>query len=80
MAKRNKNRDIGIVLKREETSDKKSSFSKPIQKDVLTLFLFLVPILLMAYTQEIFTKIGLFFYEAVLLQNYITDQYRKKEI
>jgi len=50
------------------------------RKPVLTIFLFLMPILLLAYTSDFITKIALFFYEAVLLENYIMDRYRLKEI
>lgn len=81
MAVKNKDKGRKFVLKdveKLETSDEKKKSSRPMQKEVLTLFLFLLPILLMAYTQEMFTKIALFFYEAVLLQNYIVDQYHKR--
>jgi len=44
------------------------------RKVILTLFILLLPILIMAFTEELITKILLFFYEAVLLRNFIIDK------
>ena len=44
------------------------------KKEMLTLFLFLLPILLIAFTEELITKVLLFFFEAVLLRNFIADK------
>ena len=41
---------------------------------MLTLFLLLVPVLIIAFTNELITKILLFFYEGVLLANFIRDK------
>jgi len=45
-----------------------------VRKIILTLFLFLLPLLVIAFTEELMTKILLFFYEGVLLQNFIRDK------
>jgi len=44
------------------------------RKVILTLFIFLLPILIIAFTEELITKILLFFYEAVLLRNFVIDK------
>jgi hypothetical protein len=75
MAKSKKNDGIELITE-DQTSDN-AEVQKPKQKAVLTLFLFLLPILLMAYSNDFITKIALFFYEAVLLQNYIMDRYKE---
>lgn len=74
MAKSKKNEGVELISE-DQTSD--IAKDKPKQKAVLTLFLFLLPILLMAYTNDFIVKIALFFYEAVLLQNYIMDRYKE---
>jgi uncharacterized ion transporter superfamily protein YfcC len=84
MAKSKKNGEVELILEDPEelqTSDKENAEvnKKPKQKSVLTLFLFLFPILLLAYSKDFIIKLGLFIYVAVLLQNYISDQYQKKE-
>jgi len=76
MAKKNKEKSVKIISK---TSDLVKADESPRQKEVLTLFLFLMPLLLMAYSSDMIIKIGLFIYEAILLRNYIMDQYKKKE-
>ena len=78
MARKKKKESIELV--EEETDDLAEKDKVYRQKEVLTLFLFLMPLLLIAYSSEFVVKIGLFFYEAVLLRNYIMDQYRKKEL
>ena len=50
------------------------------KKTILTLFLFLLPSLMMAYTSDPIMKIGLFFYLAVILKNFIEDHYNKEYI
>lgn len=60
-----------IEIIEEVNNGKDNNASK---KVVLTLFLFLVPALVMAYTQEFFTKFLLFFYLGVLLTNFIRDK------
>ena len=74
MAKSKKNEGVELVLE-DQTSDNAAA-QKPKQKAVLTLFLLLFPILLMAYSPDFIVKIGLFCYEAILLQNYIADRYK----
>ena len=44
------------------------------KKTILTLFLFLLPMVIIAFTNELFTKWLLFFYLAVLLKNFIDDK------
>jgi len=57
------------IVKKEEV---KTSNPK-VKKTMLTLFLFLLPLLVIAFTQEFVTKVLLFFYEAILLKNFIED-------
>jgi len=58
-----------------KTKDTKKVKADPVVRQyVLTLFLFLLPLLVIAFTQELITKWVLFFYEAVLLANFIRDK------
>jgi hypothetical protein len=59
------------IIEENENKEKTESREK---KPVLTLFLFLTPILLMAYTPDVITKWLLFCYLAILLKNFIDDQ------
>ena len=56
-----------------EEEKKESRSNGKLKKSILTLFLFLLPLLVIAYTNEFITKILLFFYLAVLLNNFIRD-------
>jgi len=59
----------------KKLKDKKKVKKDPVLRQyVLTLFLFLLPLLVIAFTQELITKWTLFFYEAVLLANFIRDK------
>ena len=69
MAKKKK-QEIEII---EEDQNKENGKFKD-KKPILTLFLFLLPILILAYTPDIITKWLLFFYLAVLLKNFIDDR------
>lgn len=60
-----------IEIIEEESKGKDNTTDKKI---VLTLFLFLLPVVIMAYTQEFFTKFLLFCYLGVLLVNFIRDK------
>ena len=73
MVKSKKNEGVELISE-DQTSD--NAKAKPKQKAVLTLFLLLFPILLMAYSPDFIIKLGLFCYEAILLQNYIADRYK----
>ena len=53
----------------------KNEVNPTIKKTILTLFLFLLPLVVMAFTQEMITKILLFCYLAVLLGNFISDKF-----
>jgi hypothetical protein len=68
MAKKSK-QDIEII----EEENKKQMDPKA-KKTILTLFLFLLPLLVIAFTNELFTKWMLFFYLAVLLKNFIDSR------
>ena len=65
-----KKKDTIEIIEEED----KSKVNANEKKTVLTLFLFLLPVLVMAYTQEFFTKLLLFFYLGVLLVNFIRDK------
>jgi hypothetical protein len=76
MAKSKKNDGVELISE-DQASDKEiAADKKPKQKAVLTLFLLLFPILLLAYSPDFIVKLGLFCYEAILLQNYIMDRYK----
>jgi len=64
MVKKQTNKNIDLQRKDMNTS----------KKVVLTLFLLLLPVLIISFTQELMTKGLLFFYEAVLLRNFIIDK------
>jgi hypothetical protein len=69
-----------MVTKNKE--DKKSK--KPVKKNqaILTVFILLFPVLLLAMTGMVadwVLKISLFFYEAILLKNFIDDHYAGRE-
>ena len=66
-----KKKDAIEIIEESEEIKKVDTTEK---KTVLTLFLFLLPVLVMAYTQEFFTKLLLFFYLGVLLVNFIRDK------
>ena len=78
MVKKDTGKSLEIID--EEVDETVKTNTKETQKEVLTLFLFLFPLLLMAYTNDFIVKAGLFIYEAVLLRNYIMDQYKKISI
>ena len=69
MAKKNKP-EIEII----EEDNKKDKDNGSARKTVLTLFLFVLPMLVIAYTNEFITKALLFCYLAVLLSNFIRDK------
>jgi len=58
----------------KKKNDKEVKPDPVVRQYVLTLFLFLLPLLVIAFTQELITKWVLFFYEAVLLANFIRDK------
>ena len=70
MAKKIK-QDLEIIEEEGEENKKDNTKDK---KTVLTLFLFLLPVLIMAYTQEFVTKFLLFCYLGILLVNFIRDK------
>ena len=59
---------------KKEKDNKKAKQDPVVRQYELTLFLFLLPLLVIAFTQELITKWVLFFYEAVLLANFIRDK------
>jgi len=62
-------------MAKEKITNKKKVKSDPVLRQyMLTLFLFLLPILVIAFTQELMTKILLLCYEGVLLSNFIRDK------
>jgi len=62
-------------MAKEKVINKKKVKVDPVfRKYILTLFLFLLPILVIAFTQELMTKIFLLCYEGVLLANFIRDK------
>jgi hypothetical protein len=65
-----KKQDIEIIDEKET----KTPVNNKMRKSMVTLFLFLTPLLVLAYTQEFITKCLLFFYLAVLLKNFIDDK------
>jgi hypothetical protein len=65
-----KKQDIEIIDEKET----KTPVNNKMRKLMVTLFLFLTPLLVLAYTQEFITKCLLFFYLAVLLKNFIDDK------
>lgn len=69
MAKKSKKEAIEII---EENN--KDNGNDQNRKIALTLFLFLLPALVIAYTQEFITKLLLFCYLGVLLINFIRDK------
>ena len=71
MAKKIK-QEIEILEEKEDSKEKK--VDPKAKKTILTLFLFLLPILIMAYTPDYITKWLLFFYLAVLLKNFIDSK------
>jgi len=61
-------------------ADKKAALKpKKVDRTILTTFLFIMPLLIIAYTTDFFTKVLLFFYEAVLLYNFIRDKSPEQE-
>jgi hypothetical protein len=76
MAKKNK-QNIEII--EEESENTKKQPNGTLRKTTMTLFLFLVPLLILAYTQDFITKCLLFFYLAVLLKNFISDKMQSEE-
>jgi len=62
-------------MAKDKIKDNKKVKADPVTRQyMLTLFLLLVPILIIAFTQELITKVLLFFYEGVLLANFIRDK------
>jgi len=65
---------------KEEKETNKKSFKK--NQAILTLFILLFPILVLAMSGMVtdwVLKISLFFYEAILLKNFIDDHYAGRE-
>jgi uncharacterized ion transporter superfamily protein YfcC len=65
---------------KEEKETNKKSFKK--NQAILTLFILLFPVLVLAMSGMVtdwVLKISLFFYEAVLLKNFINDHYTGRE-
>ena len=60
--------------KLNKSNKEKDNINPKTKKMILTLFLFLLPLLILAFTKEFVTKVLLFFYLAVLLKNFISDK------
>ena len=63
---------------------KKNEVKKPVKKNqaILTAFIMIFPVLILAMVGmvgDIVIRICLFFYEAILLKNFIDDYYENKK-
>jgi hypothetical protein len=67
MAKKKQQIEVIEEEKSNKVADPKT------KKTILTLFLFLLPLLVIGLTNELLTKWLLFFYIGVLLKNFIDD-------
>lgn len=59
---------------KEKRKDNKAKADPIVKQYMLTLFIFLLPLLIIAFTEEFITKILLFCYEGILLSNFIRDK------